>query len=424
MIDTHKPAERAFLVGVKLPKNTALEIEESLEELAALVDTAGAEVINKFVQNRSHLDSAFYIGKGKVDELKSEAERENIDTLIFDAELSPGQIKNLERVICKKILDRSWVILDIFANRAKTREAKTQVELAQLKYFLPRLTRQWTHLSRQVGGGVGTKGPGETQLETDKRLIKGRISQLEKELKEISKQRDIRRRGRKDIFKVVLVGYTNVGKSTLMNKLTDAGVLTENRLFATLDSTTRTIELRDKKKFLLSDTVGFINKLPHNLVASFRSTLEEVNEADLLLHVIDISHSNFQEQIKTVEQVLEELGALNKNVLHVFNKADELKDGELEYLIDNKYRNNSIVISASTGLNIEKLKDKIVEHIENDYVNKEITCSVHDAKLISTIRQLAEIKEETYNDFKVTINFKTNPENAKVIENLFSSILH
>ncbi|MBC7476046.1 MAG: GTPase HflX, partial [Candidatus Sericytochromatia bacterium] len=296
MIDTHKPAERAFIVGVKLQKNTMQEIQDSLDELTALVDTAGATVVNSFIQNKTNVDNAFFIGKGKMHELKAFAEEEKIDTIIFDTELSPSQIRNLERETEKKILDRSWIILDIFANRAKSREAKTQVELAQLKYFMPRLTKQWTHLSRQAGGGVGTKGPGETQLETDKRLMKDRISLLEDELEEIAKQRDIRRRGRKDLFKVVLVGYTNVGKSTLMNRLSDAGVLVENRLFATLDSTTRTIELKDKKTFLLSDTVGFISKLPHNLVASFKSTLEEVVDADLLLHIIDVSHTNFNEQ--------------------------------------------------------------------------------------------------------------------------------
>ncbi|MFN8578310.1 MAG: GTPase HflX [Candidatus Sericytochromatia bacterium] len=348
MIETHKPAERAFIVGVKLQNDTSEEVKESLEELASLVDTAGAEVVESFIQNKTKADSAFFIGKGKVEELKIYAEEAKIDTIIFDTELSPSQIKNLENTIGKKILDRSWVILDIFANRAQTKEAKTQVELAQLKYFMPRLTRQWTHLSRQAGGGgVGTKGPGETQLETDKRLIREKITQLERELEEISKQRDIRRRGRKNIFKVILVGYTNVGKSTLMNRLSNAGVLAENRLFATLDSTTRTIELDNKKKFLLSDTVGFINKLPHNLVASFKSTLEEVTEADLLLHVVDVSHNNFAEQMKTVEQVLEELKANDKKTIFVFNKADSVDLEEIAYKIDSKYKKCCLYLSTN-----------------------------------------------------------------------------
>jgi GTP-binding protein HflX len=418
LIETRKPSERAFIVAVKLPRDKQDAIEESLDELAALVDTAGATVVNTFIQNRPNIDNAFFVGKGKVEELKMYADQENIDTIIFDTELSPGQIRNLEKMTGKKILDRSWVILDIFAYRAKTREAKTQVELAQLKYFMPRLTRQWTHLSRQVGGGVGTKGPGETQLETDKRLIKDRIRLLEDELENIAKQRDIRRRGRKDNFKVVLVGYTNVGKSTLMNRLSDAGVLVENRLFATLDSTTRTIDLKDKKKFLLSDTVGFINKLPHNLVASFKSTLEEVVEADLLLHVIDISHSNFREQVKVVEKVLEELGARNLKMLYVFNKADALTENELEFRVPGKYSENSIFISAQTGFNIDKLKEKIIEIMEMDFVEREISFSTKKTKLISTIHQMTEVLEEDYDGDNIKIRFKASTASSDYIDNL------
>lgn len=419
MIETHKPAERAFIVGVKLQNDTSEEVKESLEELASLVDTAGAEVVESFIQNKTKADSAFFIGKGKVEELKIYAEEAKIDTIIFDTELSPSQIKNLENTIGKKILDRSWVILDIFANRAQTKEAKTQVELAQLKYFMPRLTRQWTHLSRQAGGGgVGTKGPGETQLETDKRLIREKITQLERELEEISKQRDIRRRGRKNIFKVILVGYTNVGKSTLMNRLSNAGVLAENRLFATLDSTTRTIELDNKKKFLLSDTVGFINKLPHNLVASFKSTLEEVTEADLLLHVIDVSHNNFVEQMKTVEQVLEELKANDKKTIFVFNKADSVDLEEIAYKIDSKYKKDAVYISAQTGWNIDSLLNKIIEFMESDYVTKEINLKISDSKNISVIHSISEILEEDYQEDKVRIVYRASSANDKYIESL------
>lgn len=418
MIETHKPAERAFIVGVKLQQDTHDEVKESLDELASLVDTAGAEVIESFIQNKTKADSAFFIGKGKVEELKAYAEDAKIDTIIFDTELSPSQIKNLENAIGKKILDRSWVILDIFANRAQTKEAKTQVELAQLKYFMPRLTRQWTHLSRQAGGGVGTKGPGETQLETDKRMIREKINQLERELEEISKQRDIRRRGRKNIFKVILVGYTNVGKSTLMNRLSNAGVLAENRLFATLDSTTRTIELENKKSFLLSDTVGFINKLPHNLVASFKSTLEEVTEADLLLHVVDVSHSNFAEQMKTVETVLEELKANDKKTIYVFNKADSVDLEEVAYKIDPKYRKDAVYISAQTGWNVDSLLEKIVEVMESDYVTKEINLKMSDSKKISIIHSVAEILEEDYSEDNVKIVYRASSANDKYIESL------
>lgn len=418
MIETHKPAERVFIVGVKMQNDTQEEVAESLEELAALVDTAGAEVIESFVQNKTKADTAFYIGSGKVEELKIYAEEAKIDTIIFDTELSPSQIKNLENAIGKKILDRSWVILDIFANRAKTKEAKTQVELAQLKYFMPRLTRQWTHLSRQAGGGVGTRGPGETQLETDKRLIREKISQLERELEEISKQRDIRRRGRKNIFKVILVGYTNVGKSTLMNKLSNAGVLAENRLFATLDSTTRTIELENKKSFLLSDTVGFINKLPHNLVASFKSTLEEVTEADLLLHVVDISHNNFNEQINTVEKVLEELKANEKKTLFVFNKADSVDLEEVAYKIDSKHKKDAVYISAQTGWNIDSLLEKIIEIMESDYVTRELNLKLSDSKNISIIHSVAEILEEEYMEDGVKLVYRASSANDNYIQNL------
>lgn len=422
MIETHKSPERAFIVGVKLPFENQFDFDESLKELAALVDTAGAQVINTFTQNRQSIDTALFLGKGKVEELKAYVMQDNIDTVIFDTELSPRQIRNLEKEIGKKILDRSWIILDIFASRAKTREAKTQVELAQLKYFMPRLTRQWTHLSRQVGGGVGTKGPGETQLETDKRLIKDRISQLEKELKDISKQRNIQRRGREDIYKVVLVGYTNVGKSTIMNKLSDAGILAENRLFATLDSTTRIIEAKDKKKFLLSDTVGFINKLPHNLVASFKSTLEEVVEADLLLHIIDVSHPNFHEQMKVVDNVLHEIGALNKKIFCVFNKADLLSHDEMDMRVGNDYKGNSIFISAEKGKNLGKLVQKVVEIMESDYVIKEIILPLKESKIISSVHSFTEVLEENYGSDTVTIRYRANPANSRYINHLLSSM--
>ena len=421
MIDTHKPAERAFIVGVKLQETTTEEAEESLDELASLVDTAGAIVAGVFIQNRSHIDSAFYIGKGKVVELRAAAEQAKVDTIIFDTELSPSQIKNLERETNKKILDRSWIILDIFATRAKTREAKTQVELAQLNYFMPRLTRQWTHLSRQAGGGgVGTKGPGETQLETDKRLIKSRIQRLEDELLEISKQRDVRRRSRKDEFKVTLVGYTNVGKSTLMNRLSNAGVLAENRLFATLDSTTRVIELENKKKFLLSDTVGFIKKLPHNLVASFRSTMEEVNEADLILHVIDIKHPNYSEQIKTVEKVLEDLGANTKNTIYVFNKADNLTIDELMFKVDPAYLDRAVFVSAHTGLNVDKLLAKIVKLMEDDYKTEVFEIPLSDSKTIANFHSLGEIIEQEYEEDKVRLTIKTNSSKMNYIKSLIT----
>jgi GTP-binding protein HflX len=420
MIETNKPPEKAILVAVKLNNESEYDVKESLNELKSLVETAGAQVVKSFIQNRDTIDPAFYIGKGKLEELKKEAIENKIDTIIFDTELSPRQIRNLEKEIKKKILDRSWVILDIFAFRAKTREAKTQVELAQLKYFMPRLTRQWTHLSRQVGGGVGTKGPGETQLETDKRLIKTRISILERELKEIEKQRSVQRKSRAKEFKVVLVGYTNVGKSTLLNKLSNANVLAENKLFATLDSTTRIVELNSKRYFLLSDTVGFIKKLPHHLVASFKSTLEEIKYADLILHVIDVSHPNFREQIKTVENVLSDLKVLDKKSIYVFNKVDMLSKEDLELIDLEKFSNDKIFISAEKNINIDKLKNKIIQIMDEDFRIKEFNIPIDNSKLISYIHDNSEVLREEYNENYVKILIKAKTPNMEKIENYFN----
>jgi len=420
LIDTAKGIEKAVIVGVRLQNDKESVINESLKELEALLDTAGAVVVGTFVQNKQTIDPTFFIGKGKVEQIKVFAEQEDVSTIVFDTELSPSQIKNLEKAIEKKILDRSWVILDIFAKHAKTREAKTQVELAQMKYFLPRLTRQWTHLSRQVGGGVGTKGPGETQLETDKRLVRKRIILLEEELKEISKQRKVQRKQRDELFKVVLVGYTNVGKSSLMNKISSSDVFVENRLFATLDSTTRIVELENKKSFLLSDTVGFINKLPHNLIASFRSTLEEVVEADLLLHVVDVSHHNFEDHIRVAENVLKELDVLSKPKIFVFNKYDLLDSKSDIYKI---YENEDyIYTSALTNLNIDTLKDKIANYMEENYISKEIECHAGEYKIISLIHELTDVLREDYIDDKVVIAFRGRKEDVHFIDNKLLSL--
>jgi len=420
LIDNIKGIEKAVIVAVKLQNDDQSAIEESLKELESLLDTAGAVVVGSFIQNKQSIDPVFYVGKGKVDQIKAFAEQEEATTIVFDTELSPSQIKNLEKVIEKKILDRSWVILDIFARNAKSKEAKTQVELAQMKYFLPRLTRQWTHLSRQVGGGVGTKGPGETQLETDKRLVRKRILLLEEELKEISKQRKVQRKQRDDLFKVVLVGYTNVGKSSLMNKISVSDVFVENRLFATLDSTTRVVEVENKKPFLLSDTVGFINKLPHNLIASFRSTLEEVVEADLLLHVVDISHPNFEEQIRVAEKVLKELDVLSKPKIFVFNKYDLLDSKSDVYKI---YESEDYVYtSALTDLNIETLKQKIAGYMESEYVSKEIECHVKEYKIISLIHELTDVLKEEYIDDKILIAFKGKKADVDLIDSKLLSL--
>lgn len=351
--------ERAFLVALKRPRQNKFEVEDFLDELALLADTAGANVVGRMVQERNRIDSAFFIGKGKSEELARKVSDLGLDLVIFDDDLSPAQIRNLENVTESKIIDRSGLILDIFAKRAKTREAKTQVELAQLQYILPRLTRRWTHLSRQVGG-IGTRGPGETQLEVDRRMVGKRISLLKKELEKIARQRSTRRRNRSGLFQVALVGYTNTGKSTLLNSLTKSEVETEDRLFVTLDSTVRSLRLDEKGKILMVDTVGFIRKLPHHLVASFRSTLEEAVSADMLLHVVDISHPKCEEQVDSVNQVLEYLEIRKKPTILVFNKVDMIDDETRLHRLSGKY-DSAIFISATRGYMLGTLRKALKE---------------------------------------------------------------
>ena len=351
--------ERGIVVGLKLPSIASQIAADTLDELALLADTAGVEIVHQIMQERATKDPTYLIGRGKAGELVEAVEEYDAQVVIFDDDLSPAQTRNLETLVGIKIIDRSRLILDIFASRAQTREAQTQVELAQLIYMLPRLTRQWTHLSRQAGGaaggGVGTRGPGETQLEVDRRATRYRIEVLRKALKRIAKQRAIARKQRNNIFQAALVGYTNAGKSTLMRALSGADVFIENRLFATLDSTTRKVSLGYNRDILLSDTVGFIKKLPHHLIASFRSTLEEAIEADLLLHVIDASHPAFLEQIATVNEVLAELGVADNPIKMVFNKIDLLENTSLKEMLEMDYP-DSIWLSAHTGDGIEDLK--------------------------------------------------------------------
>lgn len=319
-ISTVKHQETAVLVGVQVKGQPENLVDDYLNELNFLAETAGATVIKRFVQKLTTPNSRTFIGTGKVNEIKQFVEEREIDLVIFDDELSASQLRNLEREFNKRILDRTNLILDIFAQRAKTAYAKTQVELAQYQYLLPRLTRMWTHLERQRGG-IGLRGPGETEIETDRRIIRDRISKLKKELEGIDKQMSTQRKSRGALVRVALVGYTNVGKSTIMNMLSKSEVFAENKLFATLDTTVRKVVV-DNLPFLLSDTVGFIRKLPHQLVESFKSTLDEVREADMLVHVVDISHPNFEEQLDVVTGTLHELKADDKPTLLVFNKID------------------------------------------------------------------------------------------------------
>jgi len=406
--------EKSILVGVIKKGTDRWEKEDHLEELALLADTAGAVVTDKVIQEKGKIDPAFYVGRGKAEELSELAQKHNADLIIFDDDLSPAQIRNLERLSDKKILDRSGLILDIFAGRAKTREAKTQVELAQLKYLLPRLTRQWTHLSRQVGG-IGTRGPGETQLEVDRRLIGKRISKLTADLVKIKKQRDVRRRGRELTIKAALVGYTNAGKSTLLNTLTDSKVFVEDRLFATLDPTIRRLKIDDHSDLLLIDTVGFIRKLPHNLVASFMSTLEEAIVADLLLHVVDISHPLVIEQISVVKEVLNELEILNTPTIYVFNKIDKLEQKGLVERFKKEYK-HAVFVSATKGMFLEDLKKEMVKMSSEAIVDLELTLDISDSETVSKIHRLSEVLESDYQENTVTLNLRTTPENAHKIK--------
>jgi GTP-binding protein HflX len=315
--------ERAILIGLVTNRADSERIEEYLDELAFLVDTAGGITVKRFVQRMESPDQRTFVGAGKLGEIKAFVQEAEIDIAVFDDELSPSQARNIEKELGIKILDRNNLILDIFATRARTSHARTQVELAQYEYLLPRLTRMWTHLERQQGG-IGLRGPGEREIETDRRIVRDRISLLKEKLKEIDKIKTTQRKGRKDMVRVALVGYTNVGKSTVMNLISKSDVFAENKLFATLDTTVRKVVI-ENLPFLLTDTVGFIRKLPHSLVESFKSTLDEVREADLLVHIVDISHPDFEDQVKVVNQTLSEIGASNKPTILLFNKIDAFK---------------------------------------------------------------------------------------------------
>ncbi|MCS4166616.1 GTPase HflX [Sphingobacterium sp. BIGb0116] len=374
--DTAIKPETAVLVSVITPSVTETKAKEYLEELEFLVQTAGGETKGMFTQKLGFPDRATFVGSGKLEEIKAYVEAEEVDIVVFDDELSPSQLRNIEKELKRKILDRSNLILDIFARHAKTAQAKTQVELAQLQYLLPRLTRMWTHLERQRGG-IGMRGPGESQIETDRRIILDKISLFKERLKAIDKQNETQRKNRGEMIRVALVGYTNVGKSTIMNMISKSDVLIENKLFATLDTTVRKVVI-DNLPFLLSDTVGFIRKLPHHLVECFKSTLDEVREADVLIHVVDISHPNFEDHIQAVNETLKDLKALDKPVITVFNKIDLYKpaveeghDGEeIEVTLDD-FRNSwmaknsdpAIFLSATNKTNIEEFKQKLYDII-------------------------------------------------------------
>ena len=396
--------ERCLLVGVSTRLVGKEETEELLDELALLADTAGAEVLGRMTQDRDRIDAASFIGKGKVEEIRILAEEKKIPLIIFDDDLSPVQVRNLEREINCKVLDRSGLILDIFASRAKSMEAKTQVELAQLQYLLPRLTRQWTHLSKQFGG-IGTKGPGETQIETDRRMIRARISHLKEKLERIGRQRVTQRKGRTKLPRAALVGYTNVGKSTLLNVLSESEVFVENRLFATLDPTTRLVPLTAGVDVLMTDTVGFIRKLPHHLVASFKSTLEEITEADMILHVVDLTSRVFDHQMAIVQDTLHDLGCSNKPTLVVFNKIDRLVDRSVMHTVAKEHP-RSVFISAVRGINLLGMKNEVLALLEREFVEEVFTVSQAHQKLIAYLHTVGEVLEKSYDTNAVNLRLR------------------
>ncbi len=395
----NSPKENVILVGVRWGGTPAEVVDEHLTELRLLTETAGGQVMGAVVQRRVHPDAATFIGKGKAESLMRQADELGCDLIIFDDDLSPSQQKNLQCTAGNsiKIIDRGGLIIDIFAKRARTREAKTQVELAQLQYLLPRLTRQWTHLERQMGG-IGTRGgPGEAQIETDRRLIRTRIKKLKDELKHIATERVTQSRRRRDTFRVALVGYTNAGKSTLMNALTDADVFVEDRLFATLDTTTRKLQLDENHSILLSDTVGFIRKLPHHLIASFRSTLAEVAEADLLLKVIDASSHLAEEHFRAVNEVLQDLGLNEKPSVVVLNKLDAIDDGAALIRLQRRFP-EAVVVSARQRLRLSQLETAIRQACTRDYDRCRLWIPSSQSRLISTIYQTLEVQERTFEE--------------------------
>lgn len=373
--------ERAVLVGLIHKTQTEPQVQEYLDELAFLATTAGAVAVKRFTQKLQHPDSRTFVGKGKLEEIRFYIDGKDIQLAIFDDELSGSQITNIEKILDVKVIDRSDLILDIFARRAKTAQSKTQVELAQYQYLLPRLKGMWSHLER-LGGGIGTRGPGETEIETDRRIVKDKISLLRKRLSEIDKQAFIQRKDRGEFIRVALVGYTNVGKSTIMNLLSKSDVFAENKLFATLDTTTRKVVF-ESTPFLLSDTVGFIRKLPHHLVDSFKSTLDEVREADILLHVVDTSHAGYEEQIGVVNKTLQDINAFAKPTITIFNKMDLYEEHNFDPWLEDDVRaeilkdlyekwqgetdGNAVFISALERSNIEELRTTILLKVRDLY---------------------------------------------------------
>ena len=407
--------EKAITVGVILPGINESDVQNHLDEMDLLADTAGAEVVGRVTQRLSKINPSFFVGKGKAEQIINQAKMLNVNLILFDNELSPAQIKNYHKLADDiKIIDRSGLILDIFQKHAQTREAKTQVELAFCQYLLPRLTRQWTHLERQMGG-IGTRaGMGETQIEIDRRLIRNRISKLKKDLKRIDRERETQSQRRKNEFRVALVGYTNAGKSTLFNALTGADVHIQDQLFATLDTTIRQLDLGNSHQVLLSDTVGFIRKLPHNLVASFRSTLKEVLEANLVLMVLDASSSIMVEHLETIRDVLSELGAGPIPEISVLNKIDLITDKNMVKKLQRQFP-DAVAVSALQHLRLNELRSKILRTMENDYETVDLQIPYEYGKIIAQVQDGVEVLERVYDDQGIRLKIRGNKNRIEKI---------
>jgi GTP-binding protein HflX len=397
-IKPKKQVERALLIGLEQDGVSKWDLRDSMEELRELASSAGAEVVDTVTQKLPKPTAPFYIGKGKAEAIKESVQRQGVTSVIFNDELSPAQGRNLENLLSRKVLDRTQLILDIFAQRARSREGRLQIELAQLQYLLPRLTRMWHHLSRQTGG-IGTRGPGETQLEVDRRRVQDRIARLERELEGVRKVRGVQRQGRKRHQWPVaaVVGYTNAGKSTLLNLMTGADVLAVDKLFATLDPTTRSFTLPNKQRVLLTDTVGFLRNLPHTLIESFKATLEEVSEADLLIHVVDLNHPRVDEQMAAVDSVVKELDAFGKQTLIVFNKIDLLENPDLASTYCRRFP-GSVAISAKSGQGIDRFVDALQSALSAWRLRSHFRIPLSESNLIAELHRVGHVLELRYDN--------------------------
>ena len=409
---------KTILVGIKLPGSPSSS-EILLDELKGLAVTAEYDPVAELTQRLNEINPKTFIGSGKVEELKHAVLHHSPEVVIFDEELSPRQNRELEKILKCRVIDRPWLILEIFSHHARTREAKTQVELARLKYALPRLTKMWGHLSRQRGG-IGMKDVGETQIQLDQRMIRNEIHKLEKKLKQIDREKKTQRKSRQGTFKVALVGYTNVGKSSLMNKLTGANTLVENKLFATLDPTVRKIKKNFPYPVLLSDTVGLINKLPHDLVASFKSTLDEVRDADLLIHVVDISHPEYKNQLQTTDDLLIQMGMDEIEVILVFNKIDSIEDIEILEKAHEKFP-SAVSISCKKNEGIDVLRQKIIIQYEKRLSPYLMELEHSQAGIISQIRKFALIVKEDYKEDRICLSLRLPPGGKAKLKNILNS---